>query len=387
MIARTPAALAVITSFLVPIIAAPPAAAGCAEDITRIELALPAASPDTRAAAQPLAVTARARAKAKDGDGCTAATAEALRLLGLPNLAPLTLSTPVPGVPAAGATVSAAPAPTAPAKPAAEKKKKTTAKEKVARNTSSNASPDWYVLTSSLIGSDVTTQDRPNASVGTIKSLVIDATTRQATLALIETGGVLGFGDKLVAVPFAALHFSGRWDRPTILASLATLQASPRVSAADVPNLMADTKWRADLAKRYKVAIAAPTRRNTLSPPTGAPQSTVGVAASAAGDAAAGASTVQGICAACHTLDANGGTRVGPALYGIVARSIAAEPGFTYSAALKTHGGAWSAANLDGFLKNPQAFAPGTTMPFAGIASDAERRNVIAYLETLGGPK
>ena len=81
----------------VPLLAAGPAFSGCAEDLTRIALALPSASPDIRAAAGDLLITAQARAKAKDGNGCSAATAEALRLLGLPNLAPLILSTPVPG--------------------------------------------------------------------------------------------------------------------------------------------------------------------------------------------------------------------------------------------------------------------------------------------------
>ena len=74
---------------------------------------------------------------------------------------------------------------------------------------------------------------------------------------------------------------------------------------------------------------------------------------------------------------------MGPNLYSVVDRKIAGEPGFSYSAALKDHGGNWTAANLDGYLRSPQSFAPGTTMPFSGISSSNERRNVIAYLESL----
>jgi cytochrome c len=377
-----------------------PALAGCAEDLTRIQLALPSAAPDNRAAAQNLVSTAQARAKAQDGNGCTAATNEALKLLGLPNLAPLTLSTPVPGEAKPAATVRAAvPAPSAstPAQSAKTKsakaksakadadKKKASAKAK----TDPKNSPDWYVVTSNIVGSDVTAQDRPDESIGTIKALVIDSTTRQTTLALIETGGFLGISDKLIAVPFAALHFSGRWDRPTVRASLATLRSGPRVSLANVPHLVSNAKWRADLGKHFHVALAPPSPRNAAaSADSAGARSTVGLGAASAsaagGDAAAGASYVQGMCGACHTLDQGGGPRVGPNLFGLLDRKIAAAPGFGYSAALKDHGGNWTAANLNGFLKNPQTFARGTTMPFAGISSDNERRNVIAYFETLG---
>ena len=89
---------------------------------------------------------------------------------------------------------------------------------------------DWYVVTSNVIGSDVTVQDRPGENVGRIDALVIDSTTGQASLVLIETGGVLGFGGKLIAVPFSAIQFFGRWDRPMIRTNVATLHSGPRVT-------------------------------------------------------------------------------------------------------------------------------------------------------------
>lgn len=405
MIGRVPAATLTFIASIV--LGAGAAAAGCAEDLTRIQLAAPAASPNTRAAVNGLVATAQARARARDKAGCAGATAEALRLLDLPDLAPVTLSTPVPGVdrrpqpPHLSAAGSQAPATdglasatkpmgsapsVVPGKPLSPR----AAPRQTGRTKSDqHQQTDWYVVTSTVIGSDVMAQDRPGESVGRIDALVIDSTTRQATLALIETGGVLGFGEKLIAVPFSAIQFFGRWDRPMIRANVATLHSGPRVTTADVSDLVSNAKWRADLAKHFNVAPLprpkAPASSSVAAraqPPAATPGT-----APAPGDPAEGRSYVQGICAACHTFDQDGGTRVGPNLYSIVDRKIAGEPGFNYSVALKSHGGNWTAANLDSYLRNPQTFAPGTTMPFSGISSSSERRNVITYLESLANPQ
>jgi len=96
-----------------------------------------------------------------------------------------------------------------------------------------------------------------------------------------------------------------------------------------------------------------------------------------------GQTLAQRACAACHTLNQGGPTRVGPNLFGVEERPIASVPGYNYSAALKAHNGAWAEGNLDAFLKNPRAYAPGTFMTFAGINSDRDRGDVVAYLESL----
>ncbi|MEM7728764.1 MAG: c-type cytochrome [Pseudomonadota bacterium] len=90
-------------------------------------------------------------------------------------------------------------------------------------------------------------------------------------------------------------------------------------------------------------------------------------------------------CAACHSLDIGQGQKVGPSLQGLWGRPIAAEKDFPYSEALSGLDGTWDGTELDRFLKRPSDYAKGTTMSFAGISSDRNRRDLIAYLrETVG---
>jgi cytochrome c len=82
-------------------------------------------------------------------------------------------------------------------------------------------------------------------------------------------------------------------------------------------------------------------------------------------------------CGGCHSLDAN---RIGPMHRGVVGRKSASVPGYHYSAALKKLNVVWTPENLDRWLKNPTAFAPGTLMGFR-LNSAQDRADVIAYLK------
>ncbi|MBT2188653.1 c-type cytochrome [Sphingobium nicotianae] len=83
-------------------------------------------------------------------------------------------------------------------------------------------------------------------------------------------------------------------------------------------------------------------------------------------------------CAACHSMD--GSVGVGPSLRGVYGRRAGGGSGFSYSPALKSSGIIWDAATLDAFLRAPQRAIPRNKMPYAGMAGQGDRQDVIAYL-------
>ena len=87
-------------------------------------------------------------------------------------------------------------------------------------------------------------------------------------------------------------------------------------------------------------------------------------------------------CKACHKLE-DGANGTGPHLFNVVDRAIADVDGFNYSPTVAGLGGVWDNAALDGFLKAPKKYAPGTKMSFAGLKKATDRANLISYLATI----
>ena len=88
-------------------------------------------------------------------------------------------------------------------------------------------------------------------------------------------------------------------------------------------------------------------------------------------------------CAACHTV-VEGKKKIGPSLHGVIGRTAGTAEGFKYSKAMKAYGESgvvWSAETLDVYLVAPRKVVKGTKMSFPGLKNEADRANVIAYLE------
>lgn len=85
-------------------------------------------------------------------------------------------------------------------------------------------------------------------------------------------------------------------------------------------------------------------------------------------------------CTGCH---APAYHRTGPRHCGLLGRKAGSTAGFEFTAAMKNSDIVWNEVTLDAFLQSPLTFVPGTSMAFAGVASDAERRQLIAFLATL----
>jgi cytochrome c2 len=86
-------------------------------------------------------------------------------------------------------------------------------------------------------------------------------------------------------------------------------------------------------------------------------------------------------CAGCHPIG-NGTTHgIGPDMAGLFDREVAGSPGYSFSPALKRVGGKWTETPLTQFLRDPQAFAPGTTMVFDGIKDPNELAALVAFLK------
>ncbi|MNV87862.1 Cytochrome c2 [compost metagenome] len=75
---------------------------------------------------------------------------------------------------------------------------------------------------------------------------------------------------------------------------------------------------------------------------------------------------------------------MGPSLHGVVGRPSGSLAGFSFSQAMKTKAVNWQAETIEQFISQPQAFVPGTYMPYMGLASAPDRQAVGCYLSKQG---
>lgn len=85
-------------------------------------------------------------------------------------------------------------------------------------------------------------------------------------------------------------------------------------------------------------------------------------------------------CLNCHTIDRKGEHSIGPNLWGILHREVAAADNFEYSNSFKELKGKWTIERLDSYLEKPRSHAKDTNMTFVGIKKASQRANLISYL-------
>ena len=89
-------------------------------------------------------------------------------------------------------------------------------------------------------------------------------------------------------------------------------------------------------------------------------------------------------CAACHSINAGGGNKIGPKLWNVMFRPVGAITDYKYSKALSSYGKEWSWEEMNGFLIKPSSWIKGNKMGFAGLKSEKDRASVILYLNQNG---
>jgi sporulation protein YlmC with PRC-barrel domain len=99
-----------------------------------------------------------------------------------------------------------------------------------------------------LLGNDVYNKD--GEDLGDIKEFMIDMTSGRIAYAVLSFGGVLGVGDKLFAVPWAALKLDTANKRFTLNVPKDVLKGAPGFNQDRWPS-MSDKTWARGVHEFY----------------------------------------------------------------------------------------------------------------------------------------
>lgn len=100
-----------------------------------------------------------------------------------------------------------------------------------------------------LIGNDVYNEN--DEDLGDIKEIMLDMTTGQVSYAVLSYGGFLGMGERLFAVPWAALKLDTVNKRFVLNIDKERLENAPGFDKDHWPD-MADQSWRDQIESFYE---------------------------------------------------------------------------------------------------------------------------------------
>ena len=116
-------------------------------------------------------------------------------------------------------------------------------------NANSAAGPGPALMgAGTLMGNDVYNKD--GESLGDIKEFMIDMASGKVAYAVLSFGGLMGLGDKLFAVPWAAMALDTVNKRFTLNVPKAKLSDAPGFNKDRWPS-MADGTWASGVHKFY----------------------------------------------------------------------------------------------------------------------------------------
>lgn len=90
-----------------------------------------------------------------------------------------------------------------------------------------------------------------------------------------------------------------------------------------------------------------------------------------------------GACMSCHGMAPDSPDGIGPNLWHVVGRPIASRESYDYSDALRSIEGNWTKESLANYIRDPQAFAPGSTMSATTTFDTRELDDLLTYLSSL----
>jgi cytochrome c2 len=88
-------------------------------------------------------------------------------------------------------------------------------------------------------------------------------------------------------------------------------------------------------------------------------------------------------CASCHEMSPDAPDGIGPNLWQVLGRDVASRESYGYSPALQAIDGSWTRERLIEFIRDPQTFAPGSTMATTTQLDQQQIDDLVTYLSRL----